>query len=77
MMSQNRQESRDRAQSNSDYQVNLKSEIEIRLLHEKMDYMLNEQWQHLLEIQTVQVDLLNELHDRIDELEKFKPHKPK
>lgn len=39
--------------------------------------MLNEQWQHLLEIQTVQVDLLNELHDRIDELEKFKPHKPK
>ncbi|SBO17835.1 conserved hypothetical protein [Carnobacterium divergens] len=72
MMSQNRQESRDRAQSNSDYQVNLKSEIEIRLLHEKMDYMLNEQWQHLLEIQTVQVDLLNELHDRIDELEKIK-----
>lgn len=70
MMSQNRQEKRDRNQSDSDYQVNLKSEIEIRLLHEKMDHMLTQQWQHLVNIQTVQIDLLNELQERLEVLEK-------
>ncbi|MGX7418772.1 DUF1003 domain-containing protein [Carnobacterium gallinarum] len=70
MMSQNRQEKRDRNQSDSDYQVNLKSEIEIRLLHEKMDHMLTQQWQHLVNIQTIQVDLLNELQERMEVLEK-------
>ena len=70
MMSQNRQEKRDRQQSDSDYQVNLKSEIEIRLLHEKMDHMLTEQWEHLVNIQNIQVDLLNELQERMEVLEK-------
>lgn len=66
MMSQNRQEARDREQSTNDYKVNLKSEIEIRLLHEKMDHMMTTQWQRLLEVQSIQVDLLEELHEQVD-----------
>lgn len=61
MMSQNRQESRDRARAEHDYQINLKAELEIRHLHEKLDHLLNHQWERLLQIQEVQVDLLNEL----------------
>ncbi|EUJ23024.1 hypothetical protein PGRAN_10073 [Listeria grandensis FSL F6-0971] len=68
MMSQNRQEARDRAQSESDYKINLKSEIEIRLLHEKLDHVLNEQWQHLIEVQRLQIDALNELQKQVENL---------
>lgn len=44
-----------------DYQVNLKAEIEIRNLGEKMDHLLHEQWQRLLEIQQIQTDLMEEI----------------
>ena len=61
MMSQNRQESRDRLRSENDYRVNLKAELEIRQLHEKLDHLLQHQWDRLVEIQRVQLELMNEL----------------
>src|SRR5512143_3291024 len=51
MMSQNRQEAKDRIRADHDYRVNLKAEIEIQQLHEKMDHYLVHQWQRLLDIQ--------------------------
>ena len=64
MMSQNRQESKDRLRSEHDYQVNLKAEIEIRQLHIKLDQLINHSWQRLLEIQQVQTELMEELVER-------------
>lgn len=64
MMSQNRQEAKDRLRSQHDYQVNLKAELEIRHLHEKIDHLLLHQWERLVEIQEIQLDLLNELRGR-------------
>ena len=61
MMSQNRQEAKDRLRSEHDYRVNLKSELEIRHLHEKIDHLLMTQWQRLLEIQEVQTELMEEI----------------
>jgi len=61
MMSQNRQESKDRLRAEHDYLVNLKAELEIRHLHEKIDHMLMNQWQRLLEIQEIQMELMGEL----------------
>jgi uncharacterized membrane protein len=61
MMSQNRQEDKDRLRSQHDYQVNLKAELEIRHLHDKIDHLLSNQWERLVEIQQIQVDLLSEL----------------
>jgi uncharacterized membrane protein len=61
MMSQNRQEGRDRLRSEHDYQINLKAELEIRNLHEKMDHLLLRQWQKLMEIQQIQMDLMEEI----------------
>ncbi len=61
MMSQNRQEAKDRLRSQHDYQVNLKAELEIRHLHEKIDHLLSNQWERLVQIQEVQLDLLAEL----------------
>jgi uncharacterized membrane protein len=60
MMSQKRQESKDRLRSANDYQVNLKAELEIRHLHEKMDHLITRQWQRLAEIQQVQLEMLQE-----------------
>jgi len=64
MMSQNRQEAKDRMRSQHDYQVNLKAELEIRQLHEKLDHLLSHQWERLVQIQEVQLDLLAELGKR-------------
>jgi uncharacterized membrane protein len=64
MMSQNRQEARDRLRSENDYRVNLKAELEIRQLHEKLDHLLQHQWERLLEIQQIQIELMNELSGR-------------
>ena len=61
MMSQNRQEAKDRLRARNDYQVNLKAELEIRHLHEKIDHLLSHQWERMIDIQEVQLDLLNEL----------------
>jgi uncharacterized membrane protein len=61
MMSQNRQEAKDRIRSQHDYQVNLKAELEIRNLHEKVDHLLSHQWERLVQIQELQLELLSEL----------------
>ncbi len=61
MMSQNRQEAKDRRRSEHDYQINLKAELEIRHLHEKLDHLLSRQWERLVAIQQVQLDLLAEI----------------
>ena len=61
MMSQNRQEDKDRKWSKNDYMVNLKSELEIRLLHEKIDHLIMHQQQELLEIQKVQIGMMNDI----------------
>ncbi len=61
MMSQNRQEAKDRLRAANDYQINLKAELEIRHLHQKMDHLLNQQWDRMSEIQEIQMDLLEEL----------------
>jgi len=61
MMSQNRQEAKDRLRVMHDYQVNLKAELEIRQLHQKLDHLLSNQWERLVEIQEVQMELLTEM----------------
>lgn len=61
MMSQNRLEAKDRLRAEFDYRVNLKAELEIRHLHEKMDHLLQHQWERLVEIQQVQLEILKEL----------------
>jgi uncharacterized membrane protein len=61
MMSQKRQEAKDRLRSQSDYRVNLKAELEIRHLHEKMDHLISRQWQRLAEIQEVQLEIMQEM----------------
>lgn len=61
MMSQNRQEERDRLRSKNDYKINLKAELEIRMLHEKIDFILNHQGQHLHELQKQQLEIMEEL----------------
>jgi uncharacterized membrane protein len=61
MMSQNRGEARDRARAENDYKVNLKAELEIRHLHEKIDHLLRKQYNRLFEIQQIQIELLEEL----------------
>lgn len=60
MMSQNRQEAKDRVRAEHDYRVNLKAELEIRHLHAKLDLLLTHQWQRLLEIQEIQMELMQE-----------------
>jgi uncharacterized membrane protein len=64
MMSQNRQEARDRLRAENDYQVNLKAEIEIRVLSEKVDQLLHNQWARLLEIQQMQTEMLEDLAEK-------------
>jgi uncharacterized membrane protein len=67
MMSQNRQEAKDRIRSQHDYKVNLKAELEIRQLHEKLDHLLSHQWERLVQIQELQLELLSDLDaKRID-----------
>ncbi|MCX6243705.1 MAG: DUF1003 domain-containing protein [Bacteroidetes bacterium] len=70
MMSQNRQESKDRIRSENDYKVNLKAEIEIRTLHEKIDHLLLDQWSRMMQIQQVQLDMLDELRKALQEEKK-------
>ena len=65
MMSQNRQEEKDRERSKHDYQVNLKAELEIRLMHEKIDHLILHQQQRLFEIQHIQIEMLQEIHDKV------------
>ncbi len=65
MMSQNRQEEKDRERAKQDYMINLKSELEIRLLHEKIDHLIIHQQEELIEIQKVQIEMMNDILERI------------
>lgn len=65
-MSQKRQEAKDRLRSENDYRVNLKAELEIRHLHEKMDHLTSRQWQRLAEIQQLQLETMQEMSRRRD-----------
>ena len=66
MMSQNRQEEKDRERSKKDYMVNLKSELELRILHEKLDHLIMHQQQQLLQIQKIQIDMMNDILQQVD-----------
>lgn len=70
MMSQNRQATRDRIAADHDYQTNLKAELEISLLHEKIDYLMSQQWQQMLELQQLQIELLTQLNKKFQETTK-------
>lgn len=61
MMSQNRQEEKDRERSKNDYMVNLKSELEIRTLHEKIDHLIIHEQREFLEMSRTQIQMLNEI----------------
>ena len=66
MMSQNRQEVKDRERGRKDYMVNLKSELEIRMLHEKIDHLLKNQQQEFLEMYKLQMGTMNDILKRIE-----------
>ncbi|MCY1546219.1 hypothetical protein D9M68_822080 [compost metagenome] len=66
MMSQNRQEDKDRLRAKKDYMINLKAEIELRALHEKIDHLIIHQQQELLEIQRIQIEMMNDILEKID-----------
>lgn len=62
MMSQNRQEAKDRLRAKYDYQVNLKAELEIRLIREKLDHLMDKQCERLIQIQEIELEQLSELN---------------
>ncbi|HUC61409.1 MAG TPA: DUF1003 domain-containing protein [Alphaproteobacteria bacterium] len=61
MMSQNRQEARDRLRAENDFKVNLKAELEVRAIGDKLDQLIHHQWAHLLEIQQIQMEMIDDL----------------
>ena len=71
MMSQNRQEQKDRQRAEHDYKINLKAELEIKLLSEKIDHMIVNQNKKLIEIQEIQTDYLEDL---MNEIKRKKDH---
>jgi hypothetical protein len=67
MMSQNRQEDKDRQRSRSDFMVNLKAELEIRGLHRKVDLLISDEMKTLFRVQQTQVELLMKIQSQLDE----------
>ena len=67
MMSQNRQEEKDRQQNENDYLINLKAELEVRGLHQKFDLLLEEQIRTLFESQAKQLEILKEIQLKLGE----------
>ncbi len=65
MMSQNRQEEKDRDRAKKDYMINLKSEMEIRMLHEKLDHLIMHQQQELIQIQKMQIEMMSDILEKI------------
>ena len=65
MMSQNRTEEKDRERAKKDYMINLKSELEIRILHDKIDHLIMHQEQSMIEIQKVQLDMMKEILEQL------------
>jgi uncharacterized membrane protein len=72
MMSQNRKEEKDRKRSENDYLINLKAELEVRSLHQKIDLLLEEQIKILLESQARQLEILKEINTKIEKTQKIK-----
>jgi uncharacterized membrane protein len=66
MMSQNRQEEKDRQRGENDYMINMKAEMEIRSLHQKVDLLLEDQIKTLYDMQTKQFALLKDLNDKLE-----------
>lgn len=66
MMSQNRQEEKDRKQSENDYLINMKAEMQIRSLQQKMDLLLEDQIKTLFETQEKQFALLQEINEKLE-----------
>lgn len=64
MMSQNRQEEKDRDRAKKDYMINLKSELEIRMLHEKIDQIINAQQQEIANTQKIQAEILDKINQQ-------------
>ena len=64
-MSQNRKEEKDRKRSENDYLINLKSELEIRALHQKIDLLLEEQIKVLFESQAKQMEILKSIEKKL------------
>jgi uncharacterized membrane protein len=75
MMSQNRQEKKDRSKAEHDYKINLKAELEIKLLSEKIDHLMVHQNKKLLEIQEVQTDYLEDLLKVLKKNSPLKTHR--
>lgn len=73
IMSQNRKEERDRQRGINDYMINLKSEIEIRNMHQKMDLLMSKQMTTLFELQNVEVSMMKEIKDIVNKLHKYDP----
>ena len=73
MMSQNRKEAKDRERAENDYLINLKAEIEIRNLHQKIDLSIVDQYQHLCEIQQRQIEMLETLQQKLNRLSQHLP----
>lgn len=61
LMAQNRAAARDRMQADEDYRTNLKAELEIASLHDKMDHLLHSQFERMVEMQEIQLELLTDL----------------
>lgn len=65
LMSQNRQSDRDRLKADNEYEINVKAEVEILLLHEKLDYLMSTKWMNIIQLQELQIELLQELTQQI------------
>jgi uncharacterized membrane protein len=66
MMSQNRQAAKDRADMAHDYEVNLKSEMELMQLHDKLDLLVQQKWQSLIDAQAQQIEMLNRILQHLE-----------
>jgi uncharacterized membrane protein len=71
MMSQNRKEEKDRKRNENDYLINLKAELEVRSLHQKIDLLLEEQIKVLFESQATQLELLKSIEMKLNQLGRF------
>jgi uncharacterized membrane protein len=70
MMSQNRVEEKDRQRSENDYLINLKAEIQIRSLHQKIDLLQEEQIKSLFDTQALQMKMLKEIEQKLSSINK-------
>lgn len=77
MMSQNRQARKARQRSDNQYLINLKAEIDLRNLHQKMDLLMKQQIKNLLEVQKIQLDLMEKMYVKMDKLKDFNSNQNK